>query len=251
MAVMAAVPLPTAAYATPTPIAAARSTGTASRAGDQPTVLAASSLTKVLPAITPGARFSFAGSDTLAFQIQQGAPADVFAAASPRYPQQLFRQGLVSQPRPFASNSLVMVVPRANPAHITGLADLTRDGVRLVIGDTGVPVGDYTRQALARLGLSDALRNVVSLEPDVKGVTAKVALGEADAGFVYVTDVRPVRGRVRAFRLPAAARVDVEYQVAVVARAPHPAAARAFVRRLLSPAGRRALVDHGFGVPAG
>jgi molybdate transport system substrate-binding protein len=82
-------------------------------------------------------------------------------------------------------------------------------------------------------------------------VAAKVALGEADAGFVYATDVRPVRRKVRALRLPAAAQPDVEYQVAVLARAPHPAAARAFVRRLLSPTGRRILVDHGFRVPAG
>jgi molybdate transport system substrate-binding protein len=218
---------------------------------DEPTVLAAASLTGVLPAINAAARFSFAGSDTLAFQIQQGAPADVFAAASPKYPQQLFAQGLVAQPRPFAINSLVLIVPRANPARITGLRDLSRDGVRIVLGDQGVPVGDYARQALAALGLSGVLRNVVSLEPNVKGVAAKVALGEADAGFVYATDVRPVRRKVRALRLPAAAQPDVEYQVAVLARAPHPAAARAFVRRLLSPTGRRILVDHGFRVPAG
>ncbi len=215
-----------------------------------PTVLAAASLIDVLPAISARAHFSFAGSDTLAFQVQQGAPADVFAAASPKYPQQLFAQGLVTRPRTFATNTLVMIVPRANPAHITAVRDLARRGVRLVIGDTGVPVGDYARQALARMGLSRALANVVSMEPDVKGVTGKVALGEADAGFVYATDVGSVRTRVRVMRLPATAQPDVRYQVAVVAHAPHAAAARAFVQRLLSPAGRRALVAHGFGVPA-
>lgn len=218
--------------------------------GDAPVVLAAASLSEVVPAIDPAARISVAGSDQLAFQITQGAPADVFAAASPRYPQQLFVDGLVLRPRPFATNSLVMIVPRPNPAHITGLAQLDDQGVKLVIGDRGVPVGDYARTALGRLGLAGALANVVSLEPDVKGVVTKVALGEADAGFVYATDVRPVRRKVRAFRLPATAQPDVEYQVAVVAGAPHPDAARAFVRRLLSPAGRATLVRYGFGVPA-
>lgn len=238
---LAALALPTAGLAATRP---------ARQASDAPVVLAASSLTEVFPAIDPAARFSFAGSDQLAFQIAQGAPADVFAAASPRYPQQLFSDGQVAQPRPFATNSLVMIVPRSNPAHITGLDQLDHPGVKLVIGDQGVPVGDYARTALGRLGLSAALGNVVSLEPDVKGVVAKVALGEADVGFVYATDVRAVRGKVRAFRLPAAAQPDVEYQVAVVTGAPHPAAARAFVRRLLSPAGRAVLVRSGFGVPA-
>lgn len=247
---VAALVIPAAACGTPavpTRTAAASSTRVAD---GELTVLAAASLTEALPAVAPHARFTFAGSDQLAFQIQQGAPADVFAAASPKYPQQLFAAGLVGRPQPFATNSLVMIVPRANPAHITGLDQLARPGVKVVIGDQGVPVGDYTRAALGRLGLSAVLGNVVSNEPDVKGVVAKVALGEADAGFVYATDVRPVRGKVRAFRLPAAAQPDVEYQVAVVARAPHPAAARAFVRQLLSPAGRAALVRFGFGVPA-
>ena len=219
-------------------------------APERPTVFAAASLTEFLKRFDPRPAYSFAGSDRLAFQIGQGAPADVFAAASPRYPQQLFAQGLVLTPQPFATNSVVLIVPRANPARIASLQDLTRPGVRLVIGDAGVPVGDYTRAALTRLGLQAALGNVISNEQDVKGVVAKVALGEADAGFVYATDVRPVRRRVRVFRLPAAAQPDVEYQIAVVRSSRHPAAARAFVRRLLSPAGRRALVDDGFGVPA-
>lgn len=221
----------------------------ASGVAEVPTVLAAASLTEVLPALDPSARFSFGGSDQLAFQVEQGAPADVFAAASPRYAQALFRKGLVTAPRTFATNSVVVLVPRANPAGITSVTDLARPGVKVVMASPGVPAGDYARAALGRLGLRGVLPNVVSEEPDVKGVTAKVALGEADAGFAYATDARPVRGRVRAIALPAAAAAVAEYQVAVVTDAPHPAAARAFVSRLLSPEGHRVLVAHGFRVP--
>ena len=160
------------------------------------TVFAAASLTEVFPAIDPRPRFGFAGSDQLAFQIQQGAPADVFAAASPKYPEALYKQGLVEKPIPFATNTLVLIVPKSNPAGIHSVTDLTKPGVKIVIGDPSVPVGSYTRTVLSNLGISAAvLKNVVSQETDVKGVVAKVALGEADAGFVYVTDVRPCAAR--------------------------------------------------------
>jgi molybdate transport system substrate-binding protein len=213
------------------------------------TVLAASSLTDALPALASGERYVFAGSDQLAFQIRQGAPADVYAAASPKQPQALFRQGLVEKPVVFATNRLVLIVPRSNPAHLRTVYDLRRHGIRLVIGAAGVPIGDYTRKALARLGLSQVLRNVVSEEPDVRGVVTKVALGEADAGFVYVTDVRSVKGKVQRIALPARAQPTVDYEVAVVRSTRHRAAARAFVRRLLGPDGRRVLARFGFGRP--
>jgi molybdate transport system substrate-binding protein len=215
----------------------------------QLTVLAASSLTDVLPALDHAERYSFAGSDALAFQIRQGAPADVFAAASPKYPEQLYRLGLVEKPQAFATNSLVVIVPRANPAHIRSIFDLRRRGIKLVLGAAGVPVGDYTRKVLAKLGLTKVLANVVSEETDVRGVVAKVSLGEADAGFVYVTDVHSVAGKVKEITIPARAQPTVRYEVAVVESSRHLAAARAFVRRLLGPAGRRELRRFGFGLP--
>lgn len=219
--------------------------------GDEelPAVFAAASLTDVLPALAPEARYSFAGSDHLAFQIAEGAPADVFAAAGPDEVADLHRRGLVSRPRVFATNTMVVVVPSANPARIVRVADVARPGVRLVVGDVGVPVGDYARIALDRLELRDALGNVVSNEDDARSVVAKVALGEADAGLAYATDLRAAGGRVIAIPIPARAQPGVEYRVAVVTASAHPAEARRFVARLLSPEGRRALAARGFGLP--
>src|SRR4051812_5426045 len=159
-------------------------------------VFAAASLFGVFPQIDRLPRYQFAGSDQLAFQITQGAPADVFAAASPKYPEQLYAQGLCSKPSVFATNTVVLIVPRANPARIRSVYDLQRSGIKLVIGAKGVPVGDYARKLLANLGLTSALKNVVSEEDDVKLVVAKVAYGEADAGFVYRTDVKPVGAKL-------------------------------------------------------
>ena len=180
-------------------------------------VYAAASLAEVFPQIDPDARFSFAGSDELATQIREGAPADVYAAATSKYPQELFEAGLVEEPVTFASNRLVLIVPRGNPAAIESVEDILQRGTRLVVAAEGVPVGDYTRAFLETLGLSAALDNVVSNEDDVKGVAGKVALGEADAGFVYATDVTPVADRVLAIELPDDAQPPIEYQVAVVA----------------------------------
>ncbi len=213
------------------------------------TVLAAASLTGVLPQIDKAPRYSFAGSDQLAFQIQQGAPADVYAAASPKYPDQLYAQGLVYKPRVFATNELVLIIPRANDAGIHSVYDLRQSGVRLVIGAQGVPVGDYTRKALAALGLSSVLKNVVSEETDVKGVVAKVALGEADAGFVYRTDALAARRDVAAIKLPQQAQPTIAYELAVVRSTKHLKAARAFVTRVLGNPGRLALARAGFGLP--
>jgi len=212
-------------------------------------VFAAASLTDAFPQIDKTPHYQFAGSDQLAFQIEQGAPADVFAAASPKYPQRLYAQGLCSRPAVFATNTVVLIVPRANPAHIHSVYDLTRRGVKLVIGAKGVPIGDYTRKAFARLGLNAALKNVVSEEPDVKLVVAAVALGEADAGIVYRTDVRPAGSKVVRIALPAKAQPTVRYEACVVRRTHHAAAASAFVRELLGARGRLALRAAGFGLP--
>jgi molybdate transport system substrate-binding protein len=212
-------------------------------------VYAAASLADVLAAINPEARFSFAGSDELATQIREGAPADVYAAASSKYPQELFEDGLVERPVTFAFNRLVLIVPRGNPRAITRVEDVVQPGTRLVVAAEGVPAGEYTRTVLETLGLAAALDNVVSNEDDVKGVAGKVALGEADAGFVYATDVASVQDRVRAIELPAGAQPRIEYQVAVVAGTDDEGAARAFVEALRSADGRAALARAGFGAP--
>ena len=212
-------------------------------------MLAASSLTDVFPALDHAERYSFAGSDQLAFQIQQGAPADVFAAASPKSPESLYRAGLVYKPAVFATNRLVVIVPRSNPAHVRSVYDLTRHGLRVVVGALGVPIGDYTRKVLGKLGLNAVLKNIVSNEPDVRGIVSKIALGEADAGFVYVTDVRSAASEVRTMAIPAKGQPTVKYEIAVVRSTKHLAATRAFVRLVLGPDGRRELRRFGFGVP--
>jgi molybdate transport system substrate-binding protein len=213
------------------------------------TVYAASSLTEALPRIDPRPSYSFAGSNQLAFQIKQGAPADVFASASPSYTQALYREGLVERPRTFASNALVLAVPRSNPATLRSVFDLRDKNVRLVVGSAAVPVGDYTRRVLRRLGLSSALDKVVSQEPDVKSIVGKVALGEADAGFVYRTDVRAASDRLRAIAIPAWAQPAVRYEVAVVRASRHRTEARRFVAALATPRARRLLRQAGFTVP--
>jgi molybdate transport system substrate-binding protein len=212
------------------------------------TVYAAASLTDVLRAVEPGARYSFAGSDELATQIREGAPADVYAAASTKYPDELFDEGLVEEPFVFATNRLVLIVPSDNPAGIQDVDDVARPGTQLVLAGEGVPVGDYARTVLGNLGLEVALANVVSNEDDVKGVVAKVSIGDADAGFVYATDAAVADG-VRVVELPDGAQPPIAYAVAVVASTSNQDAARAFVRKLRGPEGRQALRAAGFGVP--
>jgi molybdate transport system substrate-binding protein len=219
----------------------------ASAAGAQPraTVFAAASLTDAFPDLAPGARYSFAGSNQLAAQIRQGAPADVFAAANLKLPYGLFADGFCSRPVVFTRNALVLIVPRANPGHIRSVLDLRRKGVKLVIAAQGVPVGDYTLQVLRKLKLTGVLRNVVSRETDVREVLAKVALGEADAGFVYSTDARSVPRKVRAFAIPSRGRPEIGYGICVVL-ANDKASGHAFVKRVLSRAGQNVLRSYGF-----
>jgi molybdate transport system substrate-binding protein len=211
-------------------------------------VYAASSLTEVFPRIDAGPRYSFAGSNQLAFQIRQGAPVDVFASASPKFAQELYRGGLVEKPRTFAANELVLAVPRSNPAELRSVFDLRDKQVRLVVGTASVPIGEYTRQLLRRLGLTVVLDKVVSQEPDVKSIVGKLALGEADAGFVYRTDVRAAAGRLRAISVPAWAKPAVRYEVAVVRASRNRAAARHFVKALEGVRARRLLRAAGFTV---
>ena len=216
---------------------------------DRLTVFAAASLTEVFERLDEDARFNFAGSDELATQLREGAEADVYAAASPRYPDELRAEGLLERPRVFATNRLVLIVPRDNPADIASLADLDRDGVKLVIGAEGVPIGDYTRTVLENAGQKRLLARAVSEEEDVKGVVGKVALGEAEAGFVYATDARTAGNDVRSIELPTSIQARVEYPIAIVRGSEDAEEAREFVGRLFSPEGRRLLRGAGFGLP--
>ncbi len=215
-----------------------------------PSFSAAASLTEVLPRIEPEASYSFGSSNSLAEQIRRGAPFDVYLSASPIYTQALNREGLARKPVAFATNSLVVIVPRSNPAKIKTIFDLAkRPKLRLVVAGPKVPIGLYTREVLKRLGLLKVLKKTVSLEPDVKGIVGKVALGQADAGFVYRTDVAPVASRARAIPIPAKAQPTVVYELAIAAEPKDVEAAQDFVIAVLGPDGRRALRASLFGLP--
>jgi molybdate transport system substrate-binding protein len=210
------------------------------------TIYAAASLTDVFRALGPAQKYSFAGSNALETQIRNGAPADVFASAAPLNTQRLFRQGLVDKPVTFASNRLALIVPRSNPAGITSVYDLKRKPVKLVVAGAAVPVGGYTRTVLRKIGLSSVLSKVVSQETDARAVTSKVALGQADAGFVYITDAKAVADRVNVIRIPAWAQPRVRYEIAVVSKSSNKTAAQAWIKMLLGPRGQDALKEYGF-----
>jgi molybdate transport system substrate-binding protein len=213
----------------------------------QITVYAAASLTDVFPRIDAGPRYSFGGSNTLAAQIQQGAPADVFASANMTLPGTLFAKRACSKPVVFTRNALVIVVPRSNPAKLRSVYGLTRKGIKLVIAGSGVPVGSYTLQILKNMNLSSAvLANVVSRETDVREVLAKVALGEADAGFVYATDAKVDAGKVKVIKVPAWAQPKVQYGICVVTRSAMKVGAQAFIAKVLSKTGQAKLRKAGF-----
>jgi molybdate transport system substrate-binding protein len=219
-------------------VVAALTGATAAAAGHVTlTVYAASSLTDVLPKVDDAERYSFGGSNTLAAQITQGAPADIFASANLTLPEQLYAKGLVT---------LVLIVPRANPARIHSVTDLRRPDVKIVIAGAAVPVGAYTVQVLKTMRMSDVLDNVVSREADVRDVLAKVALGEADAGFVYATDARTASNKVTVLRLPVWARPNVAYGIAVVTASRHRAQAAAYLKMLLGKRAQATFRAYGF-----
>jgi molybdate transport system substrate-binding protein len=211
-----------------------------------------------LEASRPGlrVRFNFAGSQILATQIEQGAVADVFASADERWMNYVAGRGLLAAaPRVFAHNALVVVVPRTNPGRVRTLQDLSRDGLKIVLGADAVPVGHYSRTVLQNLARGEGyggefyarvMHNVVSEEENVKSVVGKVQLGEADAGMVYRSDVTPAVARfLRVLEIPAGANVLASYPIAAVRGGGEPAAARAFVDLVLSAEGRQVLARNG------
>jgi molybdate transport system substrate-binding protein len=217
------------------------------RSQAQITVYAAASLTDVFPKIDGAPKYAFGGSNTLAAQIQQGAPADVFASANMTLPNQLHAKGLCSKPVVLTRNTLVIVVPKANPRGVKSVYDLAKPGIKLDVAGPGVPVGSYTLQILKNMNLSASVtKNVVSQETDVREVLAKVALGEADAGFVYSTDAKTVPGRVTVIKVPAWAQPKVQYGVCVVTASGNKADGQAFIAKVVGKPGQAKLIAAGF-----
>ena len=224
-----------------------------SGARPQLVVSAAASMTDALEACSGAfddatVRLQFAGSDELATQIRQGARPDVYAAANTTLPDALHREGLLSRPVEFATNELVLAVPR--DSDIDSLDDLTRAEVEIAVGSESVPIGAYTRATLAKLPRGEEqaiLHNVRSNEPDVKGIIGKLTQGAADAGFVYVTDVNATDGALEAIELPAELQPTVTYGAGVVDGSEAPAAARRFVDELVDGRCADALGEAGFG----
>ena len=193
----------------------------------------------------------FAGSQELRTQIENGAPADVFASADAKHVKPLVAGGLAREPALFARNQPVIVVPSADPAGIHTLEDLPR-AARIALGAPEVPIGAYTLRILdaaeKRFGPGFRARveaRVVTRELNVRQVLAKVSLGEADAAIVYGTDAAAARG-VAVVPIPADLNVIAEYPIATILRSKSPDLARAFVALVLSPAGRAVLARHGF-----
>lgn len=190
--------------------------------------------------------YNFGGSNTLAAQILQGAPADVFASADKANMDKLVAAGLVDTPVIFARNKLEIAVAPGNPRHITGLADLAKPGVTVVLEAPGVPAGDYTRSVLTKLGIAVTPK---SLETDVKSAIAKVTTGEADATVVYVTDVNAAGSAVTGVAIPGSDQPVIAYPIAVVKASKNQVAARAFVASAVSGDVQKALEAAGFAAP--
>lgn len=216
----------------------------------QLTVLGAASLSRVFPKVDSSPRYTFAGSGALETEIEQGAPADVFAAASPKQPAALYSAGLVYQPVEFATNTLVMIVPKDNPAHIKSVYDITKKGVKIVVCEPSQPCGDYAATAFKNLGITtSAAKNIVSQETDVTQVVAEIAAGQGDVGFVYITDAKSANGKVIPIGLPAKAKPLTMDTIAVVKSTKNLSAAKAFVALVLSAKGQAILKAAGFGKP--
>ena len=221
------------------------------------TVSAASSLTEAFTEIghafestNPGVTvtFNFGPSDGLATQINEGAPVDVFASASPTWVDAVQDGGPgVTGRADFARNELAILVPSDNPAGIEGIDDLSEDDLRLVLAAEGVPAGDYAREILAKAGIARAaLANVVSNEEDVKAVITKVLSGDADAGIGYVTDVSPaVADQITLVEIPDDANVIATYPIAVVSGSEEADLAQRFVDYVLG-GGQQTLAEYGF-----
>jgi molybdate transport system substrate-binding protein len=229
-------------------------------------VFAASSLSDAFESIAaafeaqnPGVDvlFNFAGSSDLAAQLGNGAPADVFASANNRQMQAVIDDGRISDsPQIFARNRLILAVPDFNPAEIASLDDLTQPGINMVIATEAVPVREYTDSMLDAMAADPVygeayrqafMANVVSEEPNVRQVAAKVALGEADAGIIYYSDVTPdIADQVLIIPIPDAYNTIATYPIAALNDSPNAELASAFVTFVLSDEGQAILETWNF-----
>ncbi|HYW28748.1 MAG TPA: molybdate ABC transporter substrate-binding protein [Gaiellales bacterium] len=228
--------------------------GSAGAGGGTLTVFAASSLTDAFTKLAttfqqqhPGwkVRFEFLGSDQLAAQIEQGDPADVFAAASTKYPEQLQGAKLLGPTKNFATNTLVLAVPPDNPAHITSVHNL--GNAKLIVGDPAVPVGSYTLQVLGNLGIDPKDLNIVSQEQKTTDIVSKLELGEGDAGFIYTSDATTAGDKLKSIALPAKAQATATYPIGIVTGSKNAKAAQQWIDLVLSSTGQQVLTGDGFG----
>lgn len=219
------------------------------------TVFAAASLTEVFTtlgkqfeAAHPGVtvKFNFGASSALAAQIGQGAPADVFASASPKNMEAVISSGGAKTSTNFVKNTMEIAVPPSNPAKITALADLARSGVKVALCQSQVPCGKTAQQVFTNAKITV---KAVTLEQDVKATLTKVELGEVDAGVVYVTDVKAAGSKVTGIEIPKDVNASTAYPIAVLNKAPNSAGAEAFVQYVLGPDGQSALSAAGFLAP--
>jgi molybdate transport system substrate-binding protein len=230
------------------------------------TVFAAASLTEAFTEIGQGfeaghpgvkVEFNFAGSQQLAQQLAQGAQADVFASANQGQMDAAVSAGLVEPGATtvFAHNRLVVIYPKDNPASISRLQDLAKPGLRLVLAAKEVPVGGYSLQFLEKASQSSdfegnfeakVLTNAVSYEENVRAVYSKVALGEADAGIVYATDIPKDDTRLARLAIPDELNIVATYPLAPLQDSPNPELAESFVNFVISPTGQAILAGYGF-----
>lgn len=260
LAVVSAVLLVLAACggsnAVTTTTAAGGSTSAPSGLEGEVLVSAAASLTdafaeveSAFEAANPGVDvvLNLAGSSGLREQILEGAPADVFASANTSNMDQVAEAGEVaSDPQIFVRNLLQIAVPAGNPAGVTGLEDFGRDELLIGLCAEDVPCGDFAREALANAGVTPAID---TNEPDVRALLTKVEAGELDAGITYVTDVASTDGAVEGVEIPEDLNAIAEYPIAVLANAPNPMGAAAFVDFVLSDEGQAILARYGFAAP--
>ncbi|MQS15065.1 molybdate ABC transporter substrate-binding protein [Streptomyces kaniharaensis] len=238
------------------PSAGGSAGGSVPKASGDITVFAAASLKetftelgKRFEAANPGAKvtFNFGGSSSLATSINSGAPADVFAAASPATMKTVTDAGGASgQPATFVKNTLTIAVPKGNPKHITGLNGLTASGVKVALCAKEVPCGAAALTALKAAGVN---LTPVTLEQDVKGALTKVELGEVDASLVYRTDVKADAGKIDGVDFPEADKAVNDYPIAALAKAPNKDGATAFVAYVQSPEAKQVLGAAGFQAP--
>jgi molybdate transport system substrate-binding protein len=201
--------------------------------------------------------FNFGGSNTLAQQITNGAPADVFASANTTQMSVVVMGGQVDQAtvQNFARNKLVIITPKANPGKVTQPQDLAKSGLKIVLGAKGVPVGDYATQFLAKASKdpsygaayqANVTKNVVSYETDVKAVLTKVQLNEADAGIVYTTDAATAASALNQITVPDTLNVIATYPIAPIKASKQLATAQQFIAYILSSDGQATLEKYGF-----